>query len=236
MKPPVAVYCDFDGTVTREDVVDVLLADLADPSWQDVEAEWQRGAIGSREGLARQIPLIRGGWSAIAKRLRDMRLDPTFRTFAAWCRGNAIPVRIVSDGLDRVIQTLLTRERIVVDAVWANHLETSPTGEFSIEFPYPPSDPQCRAGLCKCQILGRASAQPLCVVIGDGRSDLCWATRGSWLFAKSELLTYCRMHGISCTAFDDFETIRFAMERLLGDGGAPEVTQRRVRNRLPANV
>ena len=221
MKLSVAVYCDFDGTIT-EDVVDVLLTDLADPRWREIEAQWTAGRIGSRECLARQIPLIRGGWAAIARRLQHVKLEPTFRPFVAWCRSRGIPVRIVSDGPDRVIDTLLSREGITVDGVWANHLEESSMGRLSIRFPHPSTSPQCRAGLCKCRLLKREAAHTLRVVIGDGQSDYCWAAQADRLFAKAALLTHCRMRGIPCTAFDDFDAIRLALEEFLGSAEKPK--------------
>ena len=59
------IFCDFDGTISQIDVVDFLLNRLAGPSWNEIEAEWLRGEIGSKECLARQIPLIQGGWKAV---------------------------------------------------------------------------------------------------------------------------------------------------------------------------
>ncbi len=221
MTPAVAVYCDFDGTVT-EDVVDVLLTELADPRWREVEAEWVAGRIGSRECLARQIPLIRGGWAAVVRRLRQVKIELSFRPFVSWCRSRGIPVWIVSDGPDRVIHTLLNRDGIAVDGVLANHLEESPTGQFSLMFPYPSIYPQCRAGLCKCQFVERKTTRTLHVIIGDGQSDYCWAEQADWLFAKDALLTHCRSRGIPCTAFEDFDTIRLAIEGFLGSGENPK--------------
>ena len=221
MTSAVAVYCDFDGTVA-DDVVDVLLTELADPRWREIEAQWTAGCIGSRECLARQIPLIRGGWAAIARQLWHVKLDPTFRPFVAWCRTRGIPVRIVSDGPDRVIHTLLNRDGIAVDGVWANHLEESSTGQLAISFPYPSTSPPCRAGLCKCQLLEREPTHALRIVIGDGQSDYCWAVQADRLFAKATLLTHCRSRGIPCTAFEDFDTIRLAMEEFLGSEEKPK--------------
>lgn len=223
MNPPIIVYCDFDGTVSQGDVVDRLLTELADPRWKEIETRWEQGLIGSRECLAQQIPLIRGGWPAIAEELRHVTLDPTFRAFAAWCRTHGVPLRIVSDGLDRVIHTLLVREEVTVEAIWSNHLEETPDGSLSISFPCPSEYVGCRAGLCKCQILDQAAPGALRVIIGDGQSDICWAQRADWLFAKSGLLAYCRAHRIPCTAFDQFDTIRSALELALGWARQPSL-------------
>ena len=41
-------FVDFDGTIVPCDVTDFLLERFADPSWQEVEKDWQAGRIGSR--------------------------------------------------------------------------------------------------------------------------------------------------------------------------------------------
>src|SRR5271155_2356634 len=104
------IFCDFDGTITTGDTVDILLESLADPAWKDIEAQWEEGEIGSRECMARQIPLIRGGWNAVLEVLNTVQVDKTFSTFVSWCRQQKIPVFVVSDGLDKVIEYLLARE------------------------------------------------------------------------------------------------------------------------------
>ena len=215
IRPPMVVYCDFDGTITQGDVTDTLLIELADPSWRLVEAEWEEGLIGSRECLARQIPLIQGGWRAIEKQLDAIALDPTFGDFAGWCMAHNVPLRIVSDGIDRVIEVLLARANIKVDAIYANHLVESPAGELSLTFPYPATERVCSAGLCKCERMEDATDTPLRVVIGDGRSDFCWVSRTDWLFAKSRLLAYCHAEGVACTPFENFNTVRLAIARRL---------------------
>ncbi len=213
MKYQARVFCDFDGTISQLDVVDFLLSRLADPSWNDIEDEWLRGEIGSRECMERQIPLIRGGWQAVESLLDEVELDPTFLDFALWCESKEIPLVIVSEGLDRVIQTLLKRENIRVTDVWANELLEKSSGELSIRFPYSPQDKDCRAGLCKCQFL--PPTELLNVVIGDGRNDFCWAGKADWVFAKSKLLAYCGEFQIPHEAFYDFEKVRLSLELVL---------------------
>ncbi len=207
------IFCDFDGTISQLDVIDFLLARLADPSWNAIEAKWLRGEIGSRECMARQIPLIHGGWKAIESILDEVALDPTFSDFASWCDSKGIPIVVVSEGLDRVIRTLFKRDGIKVTDIWANGLIEKPSGELSIDFPYPPQDKHCRAGLCKCQFLSQA--EPLNVVIGDGQNDFCWAGKADLIFAKSKLLTYCREFQISHEPFRNFEKARLTLEKIL---------------------
>jgi len=216
MSTRLEVYCDFDGTITQGDTVDVLLEAIGDPSWRAVEERWERGEIGSRECMALQIPLIRGGWKAIESVLAGVKIDPTFADFARWCRQGGIPLRIVSDGIDRVIHHLLSREGIRVDYVLANHLLESPQGDLSLTFPYAPVKASCSSGMCKCQVLSDLAQKAYIVVIGDGRSDFCWAPEADLLFAKSKLLAHCQRRSVPCVQFENFKTVRAMIEQQAG--------------------
>ncbi|HEY9757051.1 MAG TPA: MtnX-like HAD-IB family phosphatase [Oculatellaceae cyanobacterium] len=216
------VYCDFDGTVTRGDTIDYLLEELATPDWKEVEARWERGEIGSRECMKQQVPLIQGGWDAVTKILDKVKIDPTFPKFAAWCRREGVSLKIVSDGIDRVIHYILKREKIHVDNVWANHLVDGPDGRLELTFPHAPQVQGCSSGLCKCKILGAGPVRPLKVVIGDGRSDFCWSAEADVVFAKTKLLTHCRNSGIACVAYEDFMSIKSNLKHRLDEMYTPE--------------
>ena len=43
-----SVFLDFDGTITTVDADVHLLERLAPPEWREIDAEFQRGEIGSR--------------------------------------------------------------------------------------------------------------------------------------------------------------------------------------------
>ena len=213
MRAALTVFCDFDGTVTTRDVLGELLATLADPAWSAIETAWEQGRIGSRECLAKQIPLIRGGWPAIQRVLGTAAIDPTFAGYTRWCASQGVAVIVVSDGLDRVIERVLTRDRVRVDGVWANHLVVGEDGALSVTFPHPRRDLDCRGGLCKCRVLAQATTRR--VVIGDGLSDLCWASRADVCFAKGRLLASCRAQQVACHEFEDFTTVQDALASLL---------------------
>ncbi|MBU6454036.1 MAG: MtnX-like HAD-IB family phosphatase [Cyanobacteria bacterium REEB67] len=217
MSSLIDVYCDFDGTITVYDTIDVLLEKLADPSWQDIEERWVNGEIGSRECMALQVPLIRGGWPAVAEVLQDVKIDRTFVNFAKFCRANGVPLRIVSDGMDRVIHTVLKREGIHVDNVIANHLYEDEDGTLRLSFPYAPQKLACGSGVCKCLVLERGPERPIKAVIGDGRSDFCWAQEADMLFAKNKLLKHCRESKINCVPYEDFNNIKRVMESVLAE-------------------
>jgi 2,3-diketo-5-methylthio-1-phosphopentane phosphatase len=215
------IICDFDGTVARPDTVDELLEALADPAWRGIEERWRRGEIDSRECMARQVPLLRGGWTAIARFLdQRVTVHPSFARFAAWCASRGIALRIASEGIDRVIHHLLAREHIAVASVWASRLAVGSDGTLSLDFSHASGRTYCGAALCKCETFRPSPARalpvrPIRVLIGDGRSDFCAASRADVVFARAMLLDHCRAEQIRCFAFESFDTVRTLIEHSL---------------------
>lgn len=151
-----------------------------------------------------------------------MEIEPTFIKFSNWCRRNGVGLKIVSDGIDRVINHLLKRIGISGANVWANHLLENEDGSLELTFPHAPQVQGCGSGVCKCKILGMGINRPLKVVIGDGQSDFCWAQEADMVFAKTKLMAYCQANNIPYVAFEDFTSIRAVLQDKLDSLYVPE--------------
>ena len=80
------VYVDFDGTIAPSDPTDTLFDRFCDPSWRDIELDWQQGRRTARECMARQVDLLRATPEAMDQLLRSVRIDPSFHDFVDLCR------------------------------------------------------------------------------------------------------------------------------------------------------
>jgi 2,3-diketo-5-methylthio-1-phosphopentane phosphatase len=195
-------FVDFDGTIVPRDVTDFLLERFADPAWQEIEADWQAGRIGSRECMTRQVALLEASEAEVEHAISELRPDPGFAAFVAQCRRNGIGMTIVSDGFDFVIERVLRRAGHDVP-FYANHLERHGTNRWRVTFPSARSDCRALAGNCKCAFTEPYSSS-VKVVIGDGRSDFCVSAQADLVFAKGTLLELCRTSGTAHYAFADF--------------------------------
>ncbi len=216
------IFCDFDGTITRGDTVDLLLEKLALDEWRHHETLWEQGKISAKECMSKQVPLIQGGWSAVESVLTTVELDPGLGDLVEWCSRWNVPFSIVSDGLDRVIYWLLERAGVSsahMNNIWANHLLIDEDSQkLALEIPTRAHRHVCPTGHCKCQILDMAPPGTLTAVIGDGRSDFCWAHRADLLFAKDGLLKHCRKQNLTCMTYDDLSDVRAVLQRLIDEG------------------
>jgi 2-hydroxy-3-keto-5-methylthiopentenyl-1-phosphate phosphatase len=209
------ILCDFDGTVTVDDLTDAVLSKLADPSWLEVEAEWKAGRIDSATCMARQVRLLRGGWEDIAAIADEATVTPGFQRFAAWCAARGINLVIASDGLDFCIARVLARLGLRGLPVRANRLVRDASGRWDLETPHAKAG--CGAGHCKCS--GFPQGRPV-FVIGDGRSDMCAAEAAGFVFAKGALLRHCLERGIPHQPFLSFEDVIRGLERFEARGPA----------------
>lgn len=220
------VLCDFDGTVTLEDVTDGLLARLGRPGWEDLEEKWRSGVIGSRECMAGQVDLLDGDRRDLDAVLDDIAIDPDFPRFANIACAMGMNLIVLSDGLDYAIQRILAAHGLGFLPTVANHLVRTPSRAWRLEFPY--SRENCRSGNCKCAC---AQQQGLLghwtLLIGDGQSDVCVADRADFVFAKHRLLEQCRDTGIAHRPIAGFADAASLLPELLAGELTPPVRQTR---------
>lgn len=197
------ILCDFDGTVSVEDITDSLLERFGRPGWQAIEQAWKRGEIGSRECMERQIALLDASAEELDAHLDGMAIDRAFPAFAAVAREAGMPLAVVSDGLDYAIRRILRAYDLHELPVIANRLEAVGERGWRLQFPYGSAD--CRSGNCKCSCAGRAQAERQRVLlIGDGASDFCVAGEADLVFAKHRLIEHCRSAGIPYVPITSF--------------------------------
>lgn len=202
MKKFDAIYCDFDGTITKTDSVNTFFEMYAPKSWIDSEKLWIEGKISSRENAIIQVGLLK---NVSRKQLDDyidaIEIDDYFLEFVDFVKLHNIKLTILSDGFDLFIKKVLERYNLDIP-YFANKL-TYNDGSFCIEFPYYNENCDKKAGMCKCQ---KVQENKFCY-IGDGTSDLCIASKADVLFASKNLHKYCEEHNIKHSHFTSFRNI-----------------------------
>lgn len=103
------VFLDFDGTISKRDVIDRILEEFADSRWLDAEEKWLNGEIGSRECLEKQFSFVRAAPAELDEFLDTLELDEGFAPLLDVCREANLDVHIVSDGFDYYIRRLLEK-------------------------------------------------------------------------------------------------------------------------------
>ncbi len=203
------VFTDFDGTIAVSDIGDAMFGQYGDTAvcTKSFE-EYRSGKIDARDcwraGFLTVGPVTKEEFTAFAL---SHPVDRHFAPFVDFCRTNAIPVTVLSDGFDAYIDPVLEREGLSDLPRFSNRLQFNPDGTVEPLFPYTDSDCSRCANCKRNHLLTRSNDDQVIVYIGDGISDRCPVKFADIVFAKDSLVRYCEMNNITFHRFTDFSDI-----------------------------
>ena len=213
------IFIDFDGTITRHDLVDVILERFADFRWVKIEEHWQKGRIGSRDCLRAQMALVRATRVELNALLDSIEIDDGLSPLLETCVRHRIPAHIVSDGFDYCIRRIMERPQFHLGhllrnvRLFASHLDVDRRRWLRTDFPF--FQQVCEQGCATCKpgvmrLLNRTGAQM--IFVGDGLSDRYAAQAADLVFAKDSLATYCWQQSIEYVPFEGLAEIAAWLE------------------------
>lgn len=211
MTEKIAVFSDFDNTISTHDVCVGLFDAFSWPNWREMEEK----ILSCGKGSQVVLPTLLAPLQMTAIQMRDFilsqfEIDPYFPEFVEKCQHQDWPLFILSDGLDFYIKLLLGRADLLHLNFLANHLQWVGDKPF-VEFPF--ANGACGlCGHCKRSRLETIAAKGYKIIyIGDGITDFCAAHLADLIFAKDALLAYCQERDIACEPFSNFREISQAL-------------------------
>jgi 2,3-diketo-5-methylthio-1-phosphopentane phosphatase/HAD superfamily hydrolase (TIGR01509 family) len=202
------ILCDFDGTISLRDMGYILVSRFASRDWEAIDRDFREEKIGSKEAYSRIAKILKGNEKDLFGFIqKHSNIDPHFTSFYQYCRERDIDVKIVSDGLDFYIKTILEIHHLSEIPFYANHTHFHKGNGMEVSFPY--SNEECGlCGTCKKRLVQiHRKAYDSILFIGNGISDRCAAREADFVFAKDSLYTYCIDQDITCHFFENFHEI-----------------------------
>jgi len=201
-----AVFCDFDGTISRRDIGYSLFHHFSGGRNDALIPDWKSGKLSTRDCLQQEAAMVKASPYEILNFLDQFELNQGFVEFVDLCHQNHVSLTIISDGLEFYINHVLHRYGINNLSLIANKGILKDNG-IAIEFPY--INRECtRCGSCKGEriqeYLQKQTEEMQIVFIGDGYSDICALPKADLIFAKKDLALYCQKKQVACTTFDTF--------------------------------
>lgn len=219
------IFCDFDGTVTKNDVwVNSLGRFIKDKNkFEIICNEFASLLLTARQCIAEELRLVENfNFSEFNGYLETEKLDDYFKEFSEYCNSKEYDIILVSEGLDYYINYILEKESLKLP-FYSNKLvlnEYNISGEKEIrltcEFPY--SDEDCSwCGMSKRNILLNNTNEfegEISVFIGDGISDCCVVHYADIVFAKKTLASYCWKNNITYFEYRNFNDVKNKLIKL----------------------
>jgi len=215
----IRVFCDFDGTVSQEDVGERFFRTFAGEHAEHNIHRLLHDEMTIQEwlhGLCEAIPSVdREGFLEFVD---QFEIDPHFAEFTRFCKEQEISVVVLSDGLDAYVEHVLASAKMASLLFFANHAEFQNVHgrkKLNISFPY--TDADChRCGNCKRNHMLNGSAdEDIIVYVGDGYSDRCPVRYADIVFAKRQLIKYCQEQNISYVEFCHFGDVLSKMKEIV---------------------
>jgi 2-hydroxy-3-keto-5-methylthiopentenyl-1-phosphate phosphatase len=183
----VRVVLDWDGTVTEQDTLDLVLQEFGDPEiYARVEAELGE-TLTLDEVIAQEFATVTAPIGEVTEwLLRRAHIRPGFAELAR--RHHPL---VVSSGFHELIEPLLEREGLIADVeLRANRVDPRPDGwrvHFRVTEPCPICGEPCKRG---------DLPNGTVVYAGDGYSDRCAALAADRVYATGSLPGWLAEQGV----------------------------------------
>lgn len=204
----IVVQCDFDGTVTEEDVSFLILDAFADKSWRELLEEYRRGKISVGAFNTGAFAMVKADEATLCdfvSRSSKVKVRRGFRELLIYCSGKGFKFVVVSNGLDFYIEAILKDIGVRDVEVFAARSRFSSEG-MEVKYMAPDGrqlDDSFKQAYTEL-FLGKGYHV---VYIGNGVSDIYPARRAQHVFATGDLLDCCRKTNLHCIPFNDFNDV-----------------------------
>ncbi len=207
LRRPAVVFCDFDGTITVEDVIVAVWKRFGRPGWRETMEAILARRLSLKEGVARVFGDIP---SAERQDIIDytkgvVRFRDGFREFLVFCKEQRIDFVVASGGIDFFVAPIMAPFAPYITRMYTIPADFS--GE-TIRLRRPYGCETC--GLCKAEVMAEFP-NTYRILIGDSLTDFHGAEHADLVFARDRLKAHLEWVG---RPFEPFETF-FDVQRIM---------------------
>jgi len=207
------VQCDFDGTITEEDISFFLLDTFAQGDWRRLLQEYKEHKISVGEFNTKAFTMVKADKATLLEALKgEVRVRAGLYELVDYCLRRGFRFVIVSNGLDFYIEAILQYLGLKNIKVHAAQARFNPGG---MEVQYlGPDGKRLEDGFKEAYIESFLKLGYQVIYIGNGDSDIAPAKYAHHVFATGELLAYCRENNLKCKPFENFTDAVSGLELL----------------------
>ena len=207
------IQCDFDGTLTVEDMGFYLLDTFAKGEWRQWLEQYRDNKISVSEFNARAFSTLKTAKEELlAATLSRAKLREGFHELVDYCRQKGFRLTIVSNGLDFYINAILADAGLRGVETHAATTQFHPSG-LKVQYIGPdgvPLDNDFKAAYTRLFLKEGYQV----AYVGNGPSDANPASLSQHIFARDGLLDCCKEKNLPCHLFDDMHDVIKGLESL----------------------
>ena len=205
-----ALQCDFDGTLTEEDVSFLLLDTFVGDKWREMLEEYTSGKIPVGAFNKKVFSLVKADKQTqldVIFNSDRVKIRPGLKELVAYCQDKGHRLIIVSNGLIFYIQALLENLGLNDVELFAARNEFHPEG-MKVSY-ISPDGQELDTGFKEAYTRLLQQEGYDVAYVGNGISDIFSSRMAFRVFATGDLLRKCREEKLDCIPFNDlFDVIR----------------------------
>ena len=195
------IQCDFDGTITEDDASYILLDTFAQGDWQQLLREYKEHRISVGQFNTQAFAMVKADEPTLLQVIKGkVKIRTGFHELADYCAKRSFRLVIVSNGLEFYVKAILKEIGVENIEAHAAQAQFHPSG-MKVRYAGPDGG-QLDGGLKEAYIELFLRQGCKVVYVGNGDSDIIPAQHAHGIFARGELLTYCKQNDLECTPFD----------------------------------
>ena len=200
------IQCDFDGTITEEDMGFHLLDTFAQGDWRKWLQQYREDKISVGEFNSRAFATIKAGREELLEAAKSkVKLRDGLHELVSYCQGKGFRLVIVSNGLDFYIASIMNDAGLEDIEAHAARTWFHPGG-LKVQYIGPDGTPLDSGFKAAYTRLFLEQGYQV-VYVGNGPSDIFPASLAQHIFARDGLLDRCRERNLECQPFDDLHDI-----------------------------
>jgi 2-hydroxy-3-keto-5-methylthiopentenyl-1-phosphate phosphatase len=197
------VQCDFDGTVTEEDISFFLLDVFAQGDWRRLLREYKEHRISVGEFNTKAFAMVKDDKPTLLEGLKGkVKVRAGLHELVNYCLKKGFRLVIVSNGLDFYIKAVLKDLRLESIEVHAAQASFHPEG-MKVQY-VGPDGKILKDDFKEAYIKSFLKLGYRVIYVGNGDSDFAPAKYAHHVFATGELLAYCRENNLNYKPFENF--------------------------------
>ena len=205
--------CDFDGTITQEDVSFLILDAFGSKDWGQLFQQYREGKISVGHFNTKAFATVKANKQTLIKFVKNkVKIRPGLHDLLAYCHRRGFEFAIVSNGLDFYIQAILKDLNISGIEIFAAKTQFGSNG---IEAQYlGPDGNQLEDSFKESHLRLFQERGYRVIYAGNGISDFSPARQAYHIFATGDLLAYCKEMSVNYTPFNDLNDIVTGLKSL----------------------
>ena len=197
------VQCDFDGTVTEEDISFFLLDAFAQGDWRRLLREYKEHKISVGEFNTKAFAMVKADKPTLLGALKgEVKVRAGFHELVNYCLKKGFRLVIVSNGLDVYIKAVLKDLGLGNVEVYAAQASFHPEG-MKVHY-VGPDGKRLEDGFKEAYIKSFLKLGYKVRYVGNGDSDVAPAKHAHRVFATGDLLAYCRENNLKYKPLETF--------------------------------